>query len=105
MTAYGPSTVKRVRRTRDALDELDEVIVKAIAEGTIQWEEDPDFGYLVATSVPDFDDPELLQPRRLYERQGRLDEYEAAVKQLKAEREEYMRGHAGLRQDVFAALK
>ena len=80
-------------------------IVKAIAEGTIEWEEDPDFGYLVATSVPDFDDPELLQPRRLYERQGRLDEYESAIKQLKAEREEYMRGHTGLRQEVFAALK
>src|SRR5215208_3888041 len=27
-------------------------IVKGIAEGTIEWEQDPDFGYLVATRVP-----------------------------------------------------
>ena len=36
--------------------------VKGIAEQTIVFEEDPDFRYLVATDVPDFDDPELLQP-------------------------------------------
>ena len=45
-------------------------IVKAIAEGTITWERDPDFGYDVATAVPGIDDPELLQPRLLYERTG-----------------------------------
>lgn len=71
-------------------------IVKAIAEGTIEWEEDPDFGYLVATSVPDFDDPDLLQPRKLYEKQGRADEYAELVAKLKAERREYMKQHVGL---------
>src|SRR5918911_1572381 len=52
-------------------------IVKGIAEGSIEWERDPDFGYLVATSVPgiDGDESEVLQPRRLYERTGRDDEY------------------------------
>ena len=39
--------------------------------GRISWTEDDDFGYLVAEEVPDFDDVELLQPRRLYEREGR----------------------------------
>ncbi|MDP9405455.1 MAG: phosphoenolpyruvate carboxykinase (ATP) [Actinomycetota bacterium] len=79
-------------------------IVKGIAEGTITWEEDPDFGYLIATDVPDFDDPELLQPRRLYEGQGRGDEYAAAVEALKAARREYMAGHAGLDQAIVDAL-
>src|SRR3990172_163406 len=60
--------------------------VKGIAEQTIKWDEDPDFGYLVADSVPDLDDVELLQPRRLYERQGRMQEYRDAVEHLKAER-------------------
>jgi phosphoenolpyruvate carboxykinase (ATP) len=60
--------------------------VKGIAEQTISWDEDPDFGYLVADSVPDLDDVELLQPRRLYERQGRMQEYRDAVEHLKAER-------------------
>lgn len=60
--------------------------VRGIAEGTISWAEDPDFGYLVADSVPDIDDVELLQPRRLYERQGRAGEYSEIVDRLKAER-------------------
>jgi phosphoenolpyruvate carboxykinase (ATP) len=79
-------------------------VVKAIAEGTIEWDEDPDFGYLVATSVPEFDDDELLQPRRLYERLGRSDEYAEVVRRLKDERVEYMKQHEGLDPAVVAAL-
>ncbi|MPZ71742.1 MAG: phosphoenolpyruvate carboxykinase (ATP) [Nitriliruptorales bacterium] len=80
-------------------------IVKAIAEGRIEWEADSEFGYLVATNVPDFDDPELLQPRRLYESQGRLEEYERLVTALKEDRREYMRNHAGLRPEILEALQ
>jgi phosphoenolpyruvate carboxykinase (ATP) len=79
-------------------------IVKGIAEGTIPWERDPDFGYLVAGHVPGFDDAELLQPRRLYERQGRPDEYAQAVEDLKADRRAYMREHAGLEDGIVEAL-
>jgi phosphoenolpyruvate carboxykinase (ATP) len=79
-------------------------IVKAIAEETIEWETDPDFGYLVASSVPDFDDPELLQPRKLYERLGRSEEYAEAVRRLKEERREYMKQHSGLSPAVVDAL-
>lgn len=80
-------------------------IVKAIAEGTIEWEIDPDFGYLVASSVPEFDDVELLQPRRLYERLGRTGEYRAAVETLKAERLKYMKKHDGIEPEYVEALK
>ena len=79
-------------------------IVKAIAEGTISWQEDPDFGYFVASEVPDFDDPELLQPRRLYERLGRGDEYTRLVEELKAARHDYLAGHGGLDPAVIAAV-
>jgi phosphoenolpyruvate carboxykinase (ATP) len=61
-------------------------VVKGVAEGTISWTEDDDFGYLVAESVPDLDDIELLQPRRLYERQSRTQEYGEMVERLKSER-------------------
>jgi phosphoenolpyruvate carboxykinase (ATP) len=60
--------------------------VKGIAEETISWTEDDDFGYLVAESVPDLEDVELAQPRRLYERQGRSAEYRETVERLKSER-------------------
>jgi len=79
-------------------------IVKAIAEGTIEWETDPDFGYLVASSVPEFDDPQLLRPRELYAAQGRLAEFEELVARLKAERREYMKQHAGLIDGVVESL-
>ena len=47
-------------------------IVQAIVSGTIEWVTDPDFGYEVASSLPGVDDIEILQPRQLYQRQGRL---------------------------------
>lgn len=79
-------------------------IVKAIAEGTITWEPDPDFGYEVAVQVPGVDNIEILQPRRLYERQGRLEEYRAAVERLKLDRRAYLDGWKGLRPEIIEAL-
>ena len=80
-------------------------VVKGVAEGTIQWVKDPDFGYEVAESVPDFDDPELLQPRKLYERQGRLDEYKAMVERMKKERAEHLRKFKGLDDSLIDAIR
>ncbi|HUG84897.1 MAG TPA: phosphoenolpyruvate carboxykinase (ATP) [Euzebya sp.] len=79
-------------------------IVKGIAEGTITWEVDPDFGYEVAAAVPGIDDLEILQPRRLYESQGRAEEYAQAVARVKAEREAFMAKHEGLDPAIVAAL-
>lgn len=80
-------------------------VVKAIAEGTIRWERDPDFGYEVAASVPGIDDPELLQPRRLYQRQGRESEYEAIVARLRGERADYLGQFEGLDPEIRAAVE
>jgi phosphoenolpyruvate carboxykinase (ATP) len=79
-------------------------IVEGIAEGTIAWEPDPDFGYLVAAAVPGIDDDEILQPRKLYERTGRLDEYRAHVRRLKAERSEFLRDFPSLSGEIVAAV-
>ena len=79
-------------------------VVKAIAEGTIEWTDDPDFGYEVATTVPGIDDVELLQPRQLYERTDRTDEYEAIVKRLKTERQEFLAKWKGLRSEIVEAV-
>ncbi|MFN2581647.1 MAG: phosphoenolpyruvate carboxykinase [Candidatus Dormibacteria bacterium] len=79
-------------------------VVKAIAEGTIEWERDPDFGYEVATRVPDLDDPEILQPRKLYERQGRGEEYRDIVERLKGERRSYLQKFPGLRDEIINAV-
>ncbi|MGH3650736.1 MAG: phosphoenolpyruvate carboxykinase [Acidimicrobiia bacterium] len=79
-------------------------IVEAIVKGTIGWRTDADFGYEVAESVPGVEDPELLEPRHLYQRQGRLEEYESTVARLKKERVEYLSGYAALNPAVLDGL-
>jgi phosphoenolpyruvate carboxykinase (ATP) len=79
-------------------------IVKAIAEGTIEWERDPDFGYEVASLLPGISDIELLQPRLLYERTRRADEYAEWVSRLKRERIEFLRSYSGLDPAIVAAV-
>ncbi|HEY6537766.1 MAG TPA: phosphoenolpyruvate carboxykinase [Candidatus Dormibacteraeota bacterium] len=94
----GDARAKKVRIPHSS------AVVKAIAEGTITWEVDPDFGYEVATSVPGIDDPELLQPRRLYQRQGRAEEHQAIVERLRRERAEYLAGYPGLDPAIISAV-
>jgi len=79
-------------------------ILKAIAEETIKWDGDGDFGYEVASDVPGIDDIELLQPRRLYERQGRMSEYDAFVERFKRERAETLAKYSDLTEDIIRAV-
>jgi phosphoenolpyruvate carboxykinase (ATP) len=79
-------------------------VVKAIAEGTIKWVKDPDFGYLVATEVPGVEDIDYLQPRKMYERQGRLDEYNELVRKYNQDRREYLRKWNGLSEEIVQAV-
>jgi phosphoenolpyruvate carboxykinase (ATP) len=79
-------------------------VVKAIADGTITWERDPDFGYEIATSVPGIDDDEFLQPRKLYERQGRADGYAGEVARLKGERTAFLGQFVGLNPEILSAI-
>ena len=62
-------------------------ILNAVLAGTVEWEQDPDFGYRVAAGVPGIEgrDRFLLIPRFLYARTERVYEYAAVVPQLKRE--------------------
>ena len=79
-------------------------VVKAIAEGTISWELDPDFGYEVAARVPGVADEDLLQPRLLYQHQGRIAEHQAIVERLGRERREYLGRYPGLDPEILKAV-
>ena len=79
-------------------------VVKAIAEQTIKWDGDPDFGYEIAADVPGIDDGELLQPRRLYESQGRMDEYDGFVERFKRERAETLAKYPDLSEEIVRAV-
>jgi phosphoenolpyruvate carboxykinase (ATP) len=80
-------------------------IVQAIVSGTIEWVTDPDFGYEVAASLPGVDDAEILQPRLMYERQGRGAEYDALVVRLKQERRAYLGSFAGLDEAITKSIR
>jgi phosphoenolpyruvate carboxykinase (ATP) len=82
-------------------------IVKGVAEGTIEWQDDPDFGYQVATSVPGIDDSDsaVLRPRELYESQGRSDEYRKIVDRLKSERVEFLQKFPALSDEIISAVR
>jgi phosphoenolpyruvate carboxykinase (ATP) len=81
-------------------------IVKGIAEGTIEWADDPDFGYQVAKSVPGIEesDAAVLRPRELYEKLGRSDEYKSIVNTLKSERADYLKKYPALSEEIVAAV-
>jgi phosphoenolpyruvate carboxykinase (ATP) len=100
----GPPDDERSRKVRIAHSSA---IVKGIAEETIEWEPDPDFGYLVASRVPGIDreDEAVLRPRELYAEQGRGDEYSRIVERLKAEREGFLRGFPVLSEEIVAAVR
>ncbi|HEX9141821.1 MAG TPA: phosphoenolpyruvate carboxykinase [Gaiellaceae bacterium] len=98
----GPEDDERSKKVRI---KHSSAIVKGIAEGTIEWQRDPDFGYFVAAAVPGIDDVEVLQPQKLYERTGRADEYRAMVERLKAERAEFLDDFPSLSDEIVAAVR
>ncbi|MDP9296651.1 MAG: phosphoenolpyruvate carboxykinase (ATP), partial [Actinomycetota bacterium] len=79
-------------------------VVKGIAEESIRWRADDDFGYEIAESVSGIDDLDLLQPRRLYDAQGRTDEYRTIVERLIEERRETLDRFPQLSDDIRKAV-
>ena len=98
----GPEDDERSKKVRI---KHSSAIVKGIAEGTISWERDHDFGYLVASTVPGIDDADVLQPRKLYERTGRITEYRDHVERLKAERAAFLADFSSLSAEIVAAVR
>src|SRR5438034_4408550 len=81
-------------------------IVKGIAEGTIEWVEDPDFGYMVAASVPgiDSEDIDILQPQRLYDATGRKQECDEGIARLKDARAEFLAKFPSLSAEIVDSV-
>ncbi|NVB38445.1 phosphoenolpyruvate carboxykinase (ATP) [Pseudenhygromyxa sp. WMMC2535] len=76
-------------------------MLEAMLEGSVVWTKDPDFGY----EVVDVEDPknaallekvpaEILQPRRFFEKAGRMDEYRAWVASMNSERKAFLEKYA-----------
>ena len=50
------------------------------------------------------DDADYLQPKKMYERQGRLDEYNQLVAKYNSDRREYLRKWKGLDEEIVNAI-
>jgi phosphoenolpyruvate carboxykinase (ATP) len=100
----GPESDERSRKVRI---KHSSAIVKGIAEETIEWKRDPDFGYFVAAAVPGIEDEgaEVLDPRALYASQGRQDEYDSLVTRFKSERAEFLEKFPSLSDEIVSAVR
>jgi phosphoenolpyruvate carboxykinase (ATP) len=58
----------------------------------------------VAKEVPGLDDGDHLQPKRMYERQGRVDEYRQLVEKYNRNRRAYLRKWPGLDPEIVNAI-
>jgi phosphoenolpyruvate carboxykinase (ATP) len=100
----GPDSDERSEKVRI---KHSSAIVKGVAEGTIEWTEDPHFGYQVAKSVPGIEESDagVLRPKDLYDSQDRRDEYEKIVERLKSERVEYLQKFPALSEGIVDAVR
>jgi phosphoenolpyruvate carboxykinase (ATP) len=78
----------------------------AIAEGGVEWTHDLDFNYEVATSLPGLtgEDAEILQPKKAFERLGRMDEYNGWVQKLRTERRDFLKTFPDLDPYIVAGV-
>jgi phosphoenolpyruvate carboxykinase (ATP) len=100
----GPESDERSQKVRI---KHSSAIVKGIAEDTIEWKRDPDFGYLLAAAVPGIDEAEaaVLDPRSLYADQRRQSEYDELVARFKEERAEFLQKFPSLSAEIVSAVR
>ncbi len=78
-------------------------ILQALSDGTIEWVADEDFGYDIAKAIPGVP-AEILNPKLLYQAQGRMNEYTEWVTRLRADRRTYLEGFAGIDPEIVKAV-
>ena len=81
-------------------------VVQAIADGSIAWQFDEDFGYQVAHQIPGLgaDDAPVLRPKDHYIANGCQAEYRALVDKLRTDRVIHLRKFPGLTAEILAAV-
>jgi len=74
-------------------------IIKEIARGTVQWKQDPDWGYEILDSVPDVEISKF-HPENHYSKK----QYAKLVEELKKERMEWLSQFKGLHPKIKDAI-
>jgi phosphoenolpyruvate carboxykinase (ATP) len=93
------------RGSRGITEDEVAAVLDGIGAGSVEWEEDPDFGYRVATVVPGMAPADgVLLPRMLYRRADRVYEHAALVPTVKARRRTLLDAVGGLAPDIVRAV-
>jgi phosphoenolpyruvate carboxykinase (ATP) len=99
---------KGVRGSREVRGEHWAALLDSVAAGTVEWEEDPDFGYLLAVGgVAGIEarDRDVLVPRFLYRKADRAYEHAALVAEVKRRRQELLAELPDLDPAIAAAIR
>jgi phosphoenolpyruvate carboxykinase (ATP) len=99
---------KGVRGSREVREEHWAALLDSVAAGTVEWEEDPDFGYLLAVggvSGIEARERDVLVPRFLYRKADRVYEHAALVADVKRRREELLADLPDLDPAIAAAVR
>ncbi|CCO07062.1 phosphoenolpyruvate carboxykinase (ATP) [Desulforamulus hydrothermalis] len=75
-------------------------IMKEIARGNIQWQQDPDWGYQVPAAIPGIEIAAYL-PRHYYDHNT----YQELVNNLRQERRNWLNKYQGLRSEILQAVE
>ena len=77
-----------------------------IAEGGVNWIHDLDFNYEVAEHLPGLsaEDQDILQPKKAFERLGRVEEYDGWVEKLRRERRDFLKTFPDLDPYIVAGV-
>lgn len=75
-------------------------IMKEIARNSIQWKQDPDWGYLVPVEIPGIDIDSYL-PRTYYDDNN----YNELVSKLREERRSWLNKYKGLKEEILLAIE
>jgi hypothetical protein len=79
-------------------------LIESLLKNNLEWENDDDFIYQVVTEKTSPIDSIFTNPKKLYQRTDRIEEYEEIIKKLILERKDFLLGFEKLNTRIIQAL-
>ena len=79
-------------------------MIESLLKNDLEWENDDDFIYQVVTEETSPIDSIFTNPKKLYQRKGRNEEYEEIISKLILERKEFLLSFEKLNERIIQAI-
>jgi len=79
-------------------------LIESLLKNDLEWENDDDFIYQVVTEETSPIDSIFTNPKKLYQRTGRIEEYEEIISKLILERKEFLLSFEKLYERIIQAI-